>query len=211
MRRLARQDIDPWYQQMITGQPWRSGKPLAQRSARTHVSRLRSALAMAVDEGLVSLNPARVPPKAANKAAPIQASDIFSVEQVQAIIADLAKTAPQVALYVRIAPASGLRTGEIAGLRCEDVEFLRREVRVLRQYGRAGYALLKTAQSYRQVQVADDLLVHLSEACTEAPSSPVVRSPAGRPVAPQWASELLKRTCERLGVSGVTMHTFRHF
>lgn len=115
------------------------------------------------------------------------------------------------ALVVLLAGAAP-RIGEARGLMVEDIDFLRRTVRIERQRGQDGeLRALKSKASRRTVPigqvVVDELAAHLARYPTEGP---LFVDELGEPL-PYWRwKRLLAAATEEAGVD-VTAHGFRHF
>lgn len=142
-------------------QAWVSdrGRLLAPRTLQLLVGMMRSAFESALYDHLIGENPfARVRGPAVEKKKVVP----LTVEQVRA----LAETVrPQYRAMVITQAGLGLRLGELLGLRVQDVDFLRREVRVVSQLDRDTRELveLKTAASRRTVPLPDVVAVALAE------------------------------------------------
>lgn len=224
-RSLTRAAVDSWYRQLITGRPWYGGKPLAERTARGHLSRLSSALAMAVDEQLISRNPVRAPARAPRRA--VLRSEIPTDDQLDALIRQIEKGGhplrdgkgsarpwPDLADAVRTVRGSGLRRGELCALDADSVDFLRRGIHVSGSYsGRGGPAAgagqVKTPAGNRTVPVAADLLDVLAPRCGDG--GPVFRGHRGGRMNPSFAGDHLGWAAEAAGCPGVTFHRIRHY
>jgi integrase len=72
---------------------------------------------------------------------------------------------PSYAALVLVAAYSSLRWSELVGLRVEDVDFIRRRVRVARKIVESGKMIVgepKTAGSWRWVSLPESVTLHLS-------------------------------------------------
>lgn len=126
-------------------------------TVRTVYKSLRTVFAAAVTDRLIV-------------ASPCTRIALPSTARKELIIPDLATLRAVAAALPRcygavvwVAAGLGLRPGEIFGLRVEDVDFLRREVRVRRQLDLSGNLVeLKTAASYRTVPLPDSVGAELS-------------------------------------------------
>jgi integrase len=115
------------------------------------------------------------------------------------------------ALVVVLA-GSGLRIGELRGLHVEDVDFLRRTIRVERQRLQSGsLAPLKSSSSRRSVPVGqvviDALAAHLAAYPTDGP---LFVDELGDALGYGRWKRLLATAATEAGVE-VTAHSFRHF
>lgn len=139
-------------------------------------------------------------------------------------------TSAQVAAAYRAAPfhfrsfmavcmLAGLRLGEAAGLRLDDVDFLRRTIHVQRQLqgqttGESRQADPK-AKSDRIIPVPDELLVILSEHVrlqgVSGGDQWLFTTDAGHPYNRNSAGHRWRQACSAAGVAGFTLHDLRHF
>jgi integrase len=147
-----------------TVQAWLRGRTdvAAPSYVRVMLTNLSSILSAAVADGLIAANPcdsSAVKPPAVERRKVVP----WTVAQVQAIGAghpDRHRAVPSVAAGL------GLRQGEVFGLAIEDVDFLRRKVRVRRQLklvrGRAVFAPPKGGKE-REVPLPEVVAVALAE------------------------------------------------
>lgn len=93
---------------------------LGGKTINNYMSVLRPALELAVDDKLLSENPALKVPKAKHQKKP---PDPFSIEEAERIIADMARHYPEVVVnLVEFWFFTGLRTSELVGLRWANVD-----------------------------------------------------------------------------------------
>ena len=126
-------------------------------TVRNVYERLARLFAAAVDDRVVALSPCqriRLPRPSDEEVAPPTAED------VQRLI-DAAPEHYRAAVVVLV--GSGLRIGELLGLRIEDVDFLRRTLTVERQRLQSGaIGPVKSARSVRTVPLAEVVLAELA-------------------------------------------------
>ncbi|GAB2652915.1 hypothetical protein GCM10027068_36000 [Prescottella soli] len=118
-----------------------------------------------------------------------------------------------------LAAGTGLRAGELCGLRISSVDFLRREIHVTEQSaGGSEFAIakLKTPQSRRTTPVGDSVIGLLAEELDENPSEdrspPIFRTARGRMRSPTTVANrfvIVRRDCGLPG--GKSFHDLRHF
>ena len=115
--------------------------------------------------------------------------------------------------YVEL--ATGLRRGELLGLKWEDIDLEKGDLRVKRQIARINgevvEAPLKTKNAYRTLPLADDTIQVLNQQRKKTGSSPwVFPSPTGGPISPDSVLHMLHRVLKRAGLPMVRFHDLRH-
>ena len=115
--------------------------------------------------------------------------------------------------YVEL--ATGLRRGELLGLKWEDIDFEHGNLRVKRQIARIDgevvEAPLKTKNAYRTLPLAGDTVDVLKQQKKKVGSSPwVFPSPTGGPISPDSVLHMLHRVLKRAGLPRVRFHDLRH-
>ena len=111
--------------------------------------------------------------------------------------------------------ATGLRRGELLGLKWEDLDLVRGEMRIRRQVARINgevvEAPLKTKNAYRTLPLSEDTVGILKIQKQKAGSSPwVFPSPTGGPISPDSVLHMLHRVLKRAGLPMVRFHDLRH-
>ncbi len=196
---------------------------LAPLTLRIQLGYLRSMFAAAVLDGLIASNP--VPP--VNRLSLPKAESTKYVPLTVAQVRELAAEMPEHASAMVLAQAGlGLRLGELLALRVQDVNFLRREVRVEHQLELRTLRRVppKTPQSRRTVPLAAPVAAVLSAHIAAFPPradgllfSPAGDSP-GRPrVTPRPGHDhahygrMMRRAVRRAGLpAGTSSHDLRH-
>lgn len=135
----------------------------------------------------------------------------FSEEDVRRILS--AAPEPHRTFYW-LAAETGLRAGELCGLRWQDVDFKSGVVRVRQSVWRGKITEPKTRAGRRRMAVSSELLARLAEmyGCRKQFTELVFHSRRGTP----WDANLLvKRKLQpllaRLEIERAGMHAFRHF
>ena len=170
-------------------------------------SRLSQILSDAVHDGVLGRNPCsrRTSPRAGK-----QKPYVATTEQVWALhdaIDDHMRVAVLLGAFV------GLRVSEAAGLRVEDVDFMRGVVLPVQQFGGEE---LKTEGSSQPIPIPQDLVVMLSESVRRYPSASgmVVTNGLGTDHAGPWTIERAFRDA-RAKVDGLpdgfSFHDLRHY
>ena len=111
--------------------------------------------------------------------------------------------------------ATGLRRGELLGLKWEDLDLVRGEMRVRRQVARINgevvEAPLKTKNAYRTLPLSEDTVGILKIQKQKAGGNPwVFPSPTGGPISPDSVLHMLHRVLKRAGLPQVRFHDLRH-
>lgn len=144
---------------------------LAPRTVRNIVATFSSILNAAVDDDLIARNPVKAKAVTTPRV-PVRQVEPWPHERVQAIIAALPERYEAMAA---VAAGAGLRQGEVFGLRVEDVDFLKRTIRVRQQVrrenGRPTIAPPK-ANKTRDVPMAEALSLILAEHVRKFPPGP---------------------------------------
>ena len=115
--------------------------------------------------------------------------------------------------YVEL--ATGLRRGELLGLKWEDIDFKHANLRVKRQIarvnGEVAEAPLKTKNAYRTLPLsADAISVLMQQRRKTGNSEWVFPSPTGGPMSPDSVLHMLHRVLKRAGLPKVRFHDLRH-
>ena len=194
----------------------------APRTVLHHHRFLRQALTQSIRWGLLAANPTDgvTPPK------PVRAEiRTLSTDEVAALIEacdDLALRA-----LVGVAVTTGMRQGELLGLRWSDVDLERGRIRIqrsLRYLGHAGFVFQepKTARSRRTVAPSAETLVLLREHRMRQLEQRMRLGPAyadqglvfpredGRPQVSSRVSHQFRSLTERVGVNPCRFHDLRH-
>ena len=112
--------------------------------------------------------------------------------------------------------ATGVRRGELLGLKWEDIDFdygvihIRRQI--VRLNGTVQEAPLKTKNSYRNISIGSDAVELLKQKKEQdgGKSVYVFPSPTGGPLAPDSVLHMLHRVLERVGLPKIRFHDLRH-
>lgn len=178
-------------------------KRLGPGSVRNIYDVLQRVLLAAVEDKVIASSPCR---RIALPALPDRETVPPTVEQVQAISAAVP---PRLRAAVVMLAGSGLRIGELLGLRVADVDFLRRTVRVERQRAQSGMLVPpKTAKSARTVPLGRVVVGELAAHLAAFPSDEwLFTDEAVEPM----TYRLWKKEWKAAAPPGVTTHDLRHF
>ena len=135
------------------------------------------------------------------------------IEQMDSFLREARDSGVFEMYYVEL--ATGLRRGELLGLKWEDIDFEHGNLRVKRQVARIDgeivEAPLKTKNAYRTLPLAEDTIQVLKQQKKKAGSSPwVFPSPTGGPISPDSVLHMLHRVLKRAGLPRVRFHDLRH-
>ena len=135
------------------------------------------------------------------------------VEQLASFLREAKDSGVFEMYYVEL--ATGLRRGELLGLKWEDIDFEHGNLRVKRQIARINgevvEAPLKTKNAYRTLPLADDTIQVLNQQKKKTGSSPwVFPSPTGGPISPDSVLHMLHRVLDRAGLPEIRFHDLRH-
>ncbi len=171
---------------------------------------ISSALKLARDQRLIANNPAEgcALPKLEHRE-----MQTLTREQLAAFFREAKETSVFEMYYVEL--ATGLRRGELLGLKWEDVDLEQGSLRVRRQVARINgeivEAPLKTKNSCRTLPLAEGTVAVLKEQREKAGKSPwVFPVPTGGPMSPDSVLHMLHRVLNRAGLPHIRFHDLRH-
>ena len=216
LEKLTSLDLQKFYKKLLTtgrvdrveakGQP----KGLSAKTVRNIHQILSSALKLAQEQRLILTNPAegcalpRVEHQEMKTLTTVQLASFFREARGSGVFA---------LYYLEL--ATGLRRGELLGLKWEDIDLERGDLRVRRQVSRINgevvEAPLKTKNAYRTLPLAEDTVGVLKEQRKKVGNSPwVFPSPNGGPISPDSVLHMLHRVLKRAGLPKVRFHDLRH-
>ena len=184
-------------------------KGLSAKTVRNIHQVISSAMDFAVAQKIIVENPCHAValPKVEHKE-----MHTIPAEQLQAFLNEAKASGVYEMYYIEL--ATGLRRGELLGLKWEDVDLTAGIIRVHRQIARVNgeivEAPLKTKNSYRAVSISPQAIRVLKEQKTKTNDEYVFPSPNGGPISPDSVNNMLKRVLERAGIPKVRFHDLRH-
>ena len=144
-----------------------------------------------------------------------QEMQTIPAEQLQAFLDEVRATGVYEMYYIEL--ATGLRRGELLGLKWQDIDWKNGIIKVRRQVARVDgqivEAPLKTKNSYRAVTIspqAIEVLKQQKAKTKDMKDSYVFPSPNGGPISPDSVRHMLHRVLERAGIPKVRFHDLRH-
>lgn len=213
-------DLNLFYKQLSEDINLHTGKQLSANTIRRYHALISVSLSQAVKEQLINHNPARYAmlPKVEHKEA-----NSLSIEKIGAIIDALNGEASRWQALTLLLIGSGMRRGEVSGLKWSDVDFNNSVIRVQRNVTRKlGTGLIvgttKTGRE-RSVTVEPEVLAALktwkTEQAAEFGALPLdcfvfaCKDPQ-TPIDPDSISTWYRRFCKRHNLGRVNPHSFRH-
>lgn len=145
----------------------------------------------------------------------VDAPDILTPVEIRGILSELAQPARTVTMLAAI---TGMRRGELFGLKWEDLDFERRTIRIVRSLVDQIEGKPKTETSRKPLPMSDDLAAALKSWREQTeyakPGDWVFASPQSFGQLPYWPDMLLRRhilpAAKRLGIEKkIGWHTFR--
>ena len=188
------------------GQP----KGLSPKTVRNIHQVISSAMDFAKAQKLIAVNPTDgcALPKLEHRE-----MKTLPVEQLASFLREAKESGVFEMYYIEL--ATGLRRGELLGLKWEDLNLEQGTLRVQRQVARIDgevvEAPLKTKNSYRTISLGGDAVGILNEQRKKCGGSEYVfPSPTGGPISPDSVIQMLHRVLKRAGLPKVRFHDLRH-
>ena len=185
-------------------------KGLSPKTVRNIHQMIGSAYNLAVEQKLVTRNPTQgcALPKIEH-----QEMKTLTAEQLGAFFQEARDSGVYELYYLDL--ATGLRRGELLGLRWTDIDFQRGTLKIQRaisrQNGEVTVAPLKTKNAYRSLPLsADAISVLKMQRCKVGSSEWVFPSPTDGPMSPDSVLHRLQRVLKRAGLPRIRFHDLRH-
>ena len=185
------------------GQP----KGLSPKTVRNIHQVISSAMDFAKAQKLIAVNPTDgcALPKLEHRE-----MKTLPVEQLASFLREAKESGVFEMYYIEL--ATGLRRGELLGLKWEDLDLEQGTLRVQRQVSRINgevvEAPLKTKNSYRNIAIGADAIKVLKR--MEQKDEYVFPSPFGGPMSPDSVLHMLQRVLKRAGLERIHFHDLRH-
>jgi len=186
-------------------------KGLSTKTVRNIHQMVSSALRFAMEQKLIPENPATrcALPKVERKE-----MKTLPMEQLNAFFDEAKRTGVFELYYIDL--LTGLRRGELLGLKWDDIDFkngilhVRRQV--MRQNGKMVEVPLKTKNSYRSIAIPADAVevLKMQRDKIGTGSEYVFPSPTGGPMSSDSVLHMLQRVLKRAGLERIRFHDLRH-
>ena len=136
----------------------------------------------------------------------------LSADQLAAFLREAKESGVFELYYIEL--ATGLRRGELLGLKWSDIDFNQGVLHIRRQIARIDgevvEAPLKTENSYRALPIGAYAVGILLAQRNKSYSEYVFPSPTGGPISPDSVLHMLHRVLKRAGLPEVRFHDLRH-
>ena len=184
-------------------------KGLSAKTVRNIHQVISSAMDLAVAQKIIIENPTDACglPKVEHRE-----MQTIPAEQLQAFLQEAKTTGVYEMYYIEL--ATGLRRGELLGLKWQDIDWNNGIIKVRRQVARVDGEIvetpLKTKNSYRAVTISQQAIEVLKTQKAKTDDEYVFPSPNGGPISPDSVNNMLKRVLARAGIQKVRFHDLRH-
>ena len=214
---LTSLDLQRFYKHLLDGgrvdriEAKKKPKGLAPKTVRNIHQMIGSAYNLAMEQKLVTRNPTQgcALPKVEHKE-----MKTLTADQLSAFFQEARDSGVYELYYLDL--ATGLRRGELLGLKWTDVDFDRRVVKVQRaisrQNGKVVEAPLKTKNAYHALPLSADAISVLMHQRRKTGSSEwVFPSPSGGPMSPDSVLHMLQRVLKRAELPRIRFHDLRNY
>ncbi len=215
LNKLSQNDLQQFYARLKKGGRKRFveqyGEGLSDRMVRSCHTTCRTALEKAVVEGLISTNPAigcKLPPKKAKEMQVLTQAEILR-------FLTQAKEEGYYEMFL-LELTTGMRRGEIIGLKWRDLNLQTGELRITRQVVKTGaskeISVPKTKSSVRTILLPPDMVALLAELKKQTKGEWMFPSPVknGEPRNPTAVYHRFQLILERSHCKKVRFHDLRH-
>ena len=213
---LTSLDLQKFYKKLLSSgrveriESKKQSKGLSPKTVRNLHQIIASAMKLAKEQKLILSDPTEgcALPKVEHRE-----MKTLPVEQLASFLREAKESGVFELYYVEL--ATGLRRGELLGLKWEDLDLDRGDLRVRRQIARINGEVVeappKTKNAYRTLPLAKDTIDVLDQQKKKVGSSPwVFPGPTGGPMSPDSVLHMLHRVLKRAGLPGVRFHDLRH-
>lgn len=215
LEKLTTMELQKFYRKLLTSgrvervEAKEQPKGLSAKTVRNINQVISSAMDLAVAQKIILENPTNACslPRVEHKE-----MQTISAEQLQAFLEEAKRSGVYEMYYIEL--STGLRRGELLGLKWEDIDMKQGVIRVRRQIsridGKIVEAPLKTKNSYRAVTISPQAVEILKAQKEKTNDEYVFPSPNGGPISPDSVNNMLHRVLDRAGIPRVRFHDMRH-
>ena len=213
---LTSLDLQRFYKHLLDGgrvdriEAKKKPKGLAPKTVRNIHQMICSAYNLAIEQCLVTKNPTQgcALPKVEHKE-----MKTLTADQLSAFFQEARDSGVYELYYLDL--ATGLRRGELLGLKWTDIDLdrgiLKIQRAISRQNGNVVEAPLKTKNAYRTLPLSADAIDVLKAQKNKVGNSEwVFPSPTGGPMSPDSVLHMLQRVLKRAGLPRIRFHDLRH-
>ena len=213
---LTSLDLQRFYKHLLDGgrvdriEAKKKPKGLAPKTVRNIHQMIGSAYNLAIEQHLVTKNPTQgcALPKVEHKE-----MKTLTADQLSTFFREAKDSGVYELYYLDL--ATGLRRGELLGLKWTDVDLdrgvLKIQRAISRQNGKVVEAPLKTKNAYRTLPLSADAIDVLMQQRRKTGNSEwVFPSPTGGPMSPDSVLHMLQRVLKRAGLPRIRFHDLRH-
>ncbi|HEY3547397.1 MAG TPA: tyrosine-type recombinase/integrase [Propionicimonas sp.] len=169
---------------------------------------LHQILAVAVDDGAITANPARIKGGATTRHRPKTTPNLRQARQIAA------RMPKRWRFLCVLAVMSTARYGELVALRRRDLDLARMTVTIERQWYRGTFKETKRPASERTNHLPATIrglgTAHLAAFVGPESDALLFSTRAGNPPPTNWIDSLVRAASDQVGLPGVTFHSFRH-
>ena len=214
LEKLTSLELQKFYKKLLTNgrvdrlESRYQAKGLSPKTVRNIHQIISSAMNLAREQKLIAVNPAEgcALPRLEHRE-----MKTLPVEQLQSFLREAKDSGVFELYYLEL--VTGLRRGELLGLKWEDIDLERGDLRVRRQIARINgevvEAPLKTKNAYRTLPLAEDTIDVLKAQRKKTGDGPFP-SPTGGPISPDSVLHMLHRVLKRAGLPRIRFHDLRH-
>ena len=213
--KLTTLDLQQLYKKLLSGgrvertESEKQPKGLSPKTVRNINQVISSALTFAKEQKLIISNPTD---GCSLSKLEHREMKTLTAEQLQSFLQEAKESGVYEMYYIEL--ATGLRRGELLGLKWENIDLEGGTIHVRRQVARINgeivEAPLKTKNSYRTVSIGTDAVGILMQQKEKSHSEYVFPSPTGGPISPDSVLHMLHRVLKRAGLPKVRFHDLRH-
>ena len=215
LEKLTSLELQKFYKKLLTSgridrvESKHQAKGLSPKTVRNIHQIIASAMKLAKEQRLIVADPTEgcALPKLEHRE-----MKTLPVEQLTSFLREAKDSGVFEMYYLEL--ATGLRRGELLGLKWQDVDFNQGTITVRRQIsrinGKVVEAPLKTKNAYRVIPLGEQALAVLQSQQEKTHSEYAFPSPNGGPISPDSVRNMLRRVLKRAGLPYVRFHDLRH-